>query len=358
MFKEGKIKYDNIKIKQKFNIYPQICINNLNIQNICLYIPDENEHLKVHLKDVSCEMIISNISENQIKDILIYERKKLIDSFIQSSIEKITNKTPSKSFLDSIIDKLINQALNGMSIVINKLKLKVKCGNSNFIFSINDFIFDEKGKIIFNKISLFFEENSITYNAIPTFYINIFFKNNSSSNEGLKNTNDNTNTNANNNNSPNLLQMNMSDFSFELNQKIYFGILNIINCFSDSYYRRLYYQYKTLIQFHRIKSNANQKKNYKSLWLYAIKTIIKLQKYVGYDKRYIFNLLNSTQEKISQKYFKFIKDNNNQSNELNDLNLLYPNELNLLKGTKGKVRQKILDDKKGNTLTKAFSFFF
>ena len=68
--------------------------------------------------------------------------------------------------------------------------------------------------------------------------------------------------------------------------------------------------------------------------------------------------MNSTQEKISKKYFNFIKDNNNQSSELNDLNLLYPNELNLLKGTKEKVRQKILDDKKGNSLTKAFSFFF
>ena len=49
-------------------------------------------------------MIISNISEDQIKESLIYERKKLIDSFIKSAIEKITNKSPSKSFLDSIIE--------------------------------------------------------------------------------------------------------------------------------------------------------------------------------------------------------------------------------------------------------------
>ena len=36
MFKEGKIKYDNIQIKKKFNVYPQICINALNIKNIIL----------------------------------------------------------------------------------------------------------------------------------------------------------------------------------------------------------------------------------------------------------------------------------------------------------------------------------
>ena len=176
MIKERKIKYYNYQIKKSFNIYPQICINSLNIQYILLDIPDEKENLKLNLKDVSCEMIINNISENQIKDILIYERKKLIDSFIQSSKEKITNKAPSKFYLDFIFDKLINQALNGISVVFNKLKLKVKCGNSYFIFSINDFIFDEKGKIIFNKISLFFEEKSITHNAIPNFGINIFLK--------------------------------------------------------------------------------------------------------------------------------------------------------------------------------------
>jgi hypothetical protein len=134
--------------------------------------------------------------------------------------------------------------------------------------------------------------------------------------------------------------------------------MNLLNCFLDSYYRRLYFKYKTLIQFHQIKNNNNEKKNYRSLWLYAIRTIIKLQKYVGYDKRYIFNLLNSTQEKIIKKYFKYLKDNNNNSNESNDINLLYLNEINILKGTKETVNQKVLDDKKGSSLTKAFSFFF
>ena len=346
MFKEGKLKYDNIKIKQKFNIYPQKSINSLNIQHICLDIPDEKGHLKINLKDVSCEMIISNISENQIKDILIKERKNLIDSFIKSSFNKILQKTTSKSFLDNIIEKLVNQALNGINIIINNLQLNIKCINSIFLFSIKDFVLDENGKIIFNKISLFYEENSIKYKVITNFDINILYKTNK------------TNDNNDNNNSPHLLQVNMSDFSFELNQKIYFGIRNLLNCFLDSYYRRLYFKYKTLIHFHQIKCKDNEKKNYKALWLYAIRTIIKLQKYVGYDKRYIFNLLNSTQQKIMKKYFKYLKDNDNNSSESNDINLLYINDINILKGTKETVNQKCLDDKKGSSLTKAFSFFF
>ena len=200
-------------------------------------------------------------------------------------------------------------------------------------------------------LSLSYKENNIEYKVIPNFDIRICITNNN------KDENSENKTNYPNNNTPNILQMSMSNFTFELNQKIYFGIMNLFNCFSDAYYRRLYFKYKTLIQFHKIKNNKDGKKDYKSLWLYAIKTIIKLQKYVGYDKRYIFNLLDSTQEKIVKKYFAFIKDNKN-SNEMNDINLLYPSEINLLKGTKETVKQKVLDDKKGSTLTKAFSFFF
>ena len=81
-----------------------------------------------------------------------------------------------------------------------------------------------------------------------------------------------------------------------------------------------------------------------------------MQKYVGYDKRYIFDLLNSTQEKIAKKYYKNRTDTKD-INE-NDISVLYISKLNLLKYSKEKVKQNILDDKKGNTLTNAFSFFF
>ena len=351
MFKEGNIKYNNIIIKKKFNLYPQISINNLNINNLSLYIPNENENFKINLNDVFCEMLVDNISESQIKDILIKEKKVLIDSFIKSSFEEILKKSPSKSILEGLLEKIINQALNGMNIVINNLILKLKCMNSTFIFRINNFIFDAVGRIIFNEISLIYEENNNKYNVIPNFNINILYQTNINNNEQI-----------NNNNNINicqyLLKVNMSDFSFKLNQKVYFGIMNLLNCFLDSYYRKIYFKYKTLIQFYRIKNHNKDTKNYRALWLYAIKTIIKLQKYVGYNKTYIFNLLNSTQEKVTKKYFKYLKDNDNKSNELNDILLLYPNNINLLKGTKDIVNQKVLDDKKGNSLTKAFSFFF
>jgi hypothetical protein len=357
MFKEGKLIYDTIQTKEKFNIYPQVIINNLNIQNICINIPDDKDILKIYLRNVSCDLIISNISEKKIKEILIKERKSLINSFIQTAINEIMSKTPSKSFFDSLLEKLINQALNGINITINNLKLNIKCNNKIFYFNINDFIFDGNGKISFNKISLFYEENLIKYVVVPNFEINILFKSNNNSESDNNINYEHDNIENKNRDSPNLLQIEMSNFSFELNQKIYFGIIELLNCFFDSNYRKIYYKYKTLIHFYRLNNiNENERKDYKKLWLYAIKTIIKLQKYIGYDKRYIFDLLDSTQKKIVKKYFKNIKENNND--DLNDMNLLYINKLNLLKGTKELVKEKVLEEKKGNVLSNAFSFFF
>ena len=288
MFKEGKVKYENILIKQKIEIYPQITINSLIIKSINIDIPNENEHLKLDLEGVSGEVIISNITENQVKEILLKEKKKLIDAFIKSAFDKIRKKEQSKSFLDSLIDNLVNQALNGINININKLNLNIICMNSTFSLVINNFLLDEKGRIIFNKISASYEENSLKYTIIKEFSINILLQ---------------TNTDNQNQNKENILQINISDFSFELNQKIYFGLINLIDTLSESSYRKLYFKYKTLIQYYRIKNSSAEKKDYKKLWLYAIRTIIKLKKYVGYDKRYIFNLLNSTQQKISKKYY-------------------------------------------------------
>ena len=335
-FKEGRLKYEDIKLKQKMEIYPQITINSLEIKNLFIDIPDEKgSSLKINLNDVFCEVMITDITENQVKDIILKERKNLVEAFIKKTVDEIKKKEQSKSFLDSLIENLINQALNGFNITINDLKLNIIYKKSKFELIINNFLFDERGRIVFNKIFASYKEDSSQYTIVKEFDINILLTKNKEK-------------------EINILQINISDFTLELNQKIYFGLNNLINCLTNSSYQKLYYKYKTLIQYHRTKINnlPNGKKNYRALWLYAIRTIIKLQKYVGYDKRYIFNLLNSTQEKISKKYYK------NKDNTENDIYMLYLSKLNLLKGSKEIVRQKLLDDKKGNALTNAFFSFF
>ena len=71
MFKGGRLKYENLSLKQKMEIYPQIAINSLSIKNLFIDIPDEKgSSLKLNLNNVFCEVIITNITENQVKDIL------------------------------------------------------------------------------------------------------------------------------------------------------------------------------------------------------------------------------------------------------------------------------------------------
>ena len=107
-------------------------------------------------------------------------------------------------------------------------------------------------------------------------------------------------------------------------------------------------KYKKLILFHK-PPLIDGKKDYKSLWYYAIKTVIKLQKYVKYDKPEIFDLIESSQIKIVKKYLE---------NDKNDERILLTNNKNGLIATKEKVEKKVLENKKGNVLANAFSFFF
>ena len=254
-------------------IYPQITINSLEIKNLFIDIPDEKgSSLKINLNDVFCEVMITDITENQVKDIILKERKNLVEAFIKKTVDEIKKKEQLKSFLDSLIENLINQALNGFNITINDLKLNIIYKKSKFELIINNFLFDERGRIVFNKIFASYKEDSSQYTIVKEFDINILLTKNKEK-------------------EINILQIKISDFTLELNQKIYLGLNNLINCLTNSSYQKLYYKYKTLIQYHRTKINnlPNGKKNYRALWLYAIRTIIKLQKYVGYDKRYIFN---------------------------------------------------------------------
>jgi hypothetical protein len=125
-------------------------------------------------------------------------------------------------------------------------------------------------------------------------------------------------------------------------------------------YKYIYVRKKKLIQYYKpIKPEFNENtdiseknKYYHSLWLYAIKTVIKLQKCIGYEKLYLLDLNEFIQSKISKNFIK------NENKNENDEKIILPTEINLITNTKEKVEQKVLDGKKGNALANAFSFFF
>ncbi len=390
-FKSGRLAYDNISTKKIIQINPQISLEELKIQKIDINIPNETENLSIYIDKVKTVISLSDISNEEIEKMIINERKDLIDKFMAYVVKKVEKKESSKSFIEGLIESFVNRAINGLSLDLNNIELVLKFKKHIFIFMIEKISYSEEDGIKLNNVSLLFEEDSNTNTIINKFSINIEINpdkkikdngENKDENLNLENKDENTNNdnnidstekkdviNDNNNinkeneeNKINKINITMSNFEFELNQNIFYAINDIYDLFSNIEYQKTFLRYKKLIQFHRPKigtkdnennendeSIENKNSKYLSLWYYAIKTVIKLQKYIGHKKYYIFDLLECSQMKISKKYLE-----NNSNLE----KFLLPTEINLLKSTKEKVEKQLLDNKKGSGLTKAFSFFF
>ena len=258
---------------------------------------------------------------------------------------KVEKKTNSKSFIEGLLENLINRAINGLTIKLNNLEIKIKYLENIFIFKIGNLFYSE-------------EEKGIKLNGISLSYMN-------SKDENATNIINNFNINidiikSNDENETNKLNINITDFVFELSQKVIYAFNDIHKLVENTKYMYIFVRYKKLIFFHlphkpeNLNTDENAKKNYfRLLWLYGIKTVIKLRKYLTPDEKinnkyYLFELFSKTQQNISNNYI----NNNNEDK------LLIPNEINLLKATKEKVKSKVLENKKGNVLTNAFSFFF
>ena len=347
-------------------------------------IPNETENLSIYLNNIKAVINLTEINNDEIEKIIINERKNLIDKFIDFAIKKIEKKESSKSFIEGLIENFINRAINGLSLDLNNIELILKYKKFIFIFIIEKISYSEENGIKLNNISILFEEDSNRNNVIKKFSINIEINHDEkiNQNENKENNEDHNNNNEkiedneinkndtdinepNTENKKNKLNISITDFEFEENQKVFYAIKSLYDLFNDIEYQKTFLRYKKLIQFHKpkktIQNEDNLEKNeenenegnkmnfYLEQWYYAIKTVIKLQKYIGHNKDYIFDLIESSQIKISKKY---LEDNSSISN------LLLPTEICLLKSTKDKVEKQLLENKKGGGLTKAFSFFF
>ena len=349
-FKEGQLKYSNIKNIKKLNPNPQLSIDNLQIENIVMNIPNETENFSMDLKGVKTEIELLDIKEKDIEEILIKKRKELINKFIEYAVKKVENKESSKSFIEGLMESLINRALNGLKINISDIEMKIKYKNNLFIFVIESIEYSEENGIHINNISLLYrnieKEKKEDY-VIKKFSVDVNIETKKEENEE---------------NDSNIININMSNFEYKLTKNILMAFNEIYNLVENTKYKYIYLRKKKLIQYYRpIKPNfdentdiSEKNKYYHSLWLYAIKSVIKLQKYVGYEKLYLLDLFDFIQTKISKK---FIDSDDNNNIENND-KILLTTDINLLKNTKEKVEKKVLDGKKGNVLANAFSFFF
>ena len=333
MYKSGHLEFKQISLKEAIHFHPLISIEKSTISNLEINIPEQNENFTISLKDVKCLLIISEIDENEVEKIMIEDKKKLINDFINYAVKKVEKKD-GPSFFDNIIKSVLETIINGLAINVKNFELAIKAKNrenAEFIFFIENFNYSINEGIKINNLNIIYQKEECRINIIEKFDINVQIK--SSEEEGKSNQ----------------INILLNDAIIQFNKDIYLDLINIFNIFDDARYKKIYIKYKKLILFKKNGNNIDDKKDYKYLWFYAIKTIIKLQKYIKYDKSYIFDLINSSQIKIIQKYL---------NDETYIDNILLSDDDNALKATKTKVEKKIIDNKNSNVLSNAFSFFF
>ena len=342
-FNNGLLELNITGIKKPINILPYISIKDLKTEKIEINIPDEKTNFVLKLNKLRMMLTINALDDNQILDIIVNKRKKLIEKFIKETIKTIEKKEES-SFLKGLIDSLLKRALDGLEIELKEMEIYLRCNNIMFLLKINSIIYNQKDGIKINDINILYNETNNNNNkteVIKHFYVGIEI------NKSMDNS------------SSNSLKVNCSDLNIEINRNLYLGVMNIIQIFKEINYKQIYLRYKKLIELNKPKKDPNNDKKiyYQSLWYWCIKTLIKLSKYKTNEKLYIFDLINSTQDKLAKKYINHLDKENEDNNSL-DHCLILPEEITLLKSTKEKVENQLLENKKGNQLANAFKFFF
>ena len=330
MFKNGLLKYENINIKKEITLHPTITINKLLLNSLEVNIPDENDHLNINIEGIKTTLFLSEINEDIYEEMIINQKNNLKEKFIKDLFNKITKKSDSSSILEGMIENIIQKIINGIKVNIKDIELCIKFEKFEFILKINnlDIIIENKELIIdINDLSVIYKNNiDIDTNTTK---INVLDKVNLNIKLIINEENE----------IPCQLKINSKNIKINLRNDLIKDIFDIVNLFRDIKYNKIYYRYKKLIDYHK---PIDVKNNYKLLWLYAIKTVIKLRKMAFYKKYDIFELLDFTQKKLIVKNIKE--------------NLILINDINILQETKNIVEKKILDSK-DSIANKFFSFF-
>ena len=345
-FKEGLINISITGIKKEIAILPQFIIKDLKSENITINIPDEKSNMAINITKLKVMFVINKLTEEQIFSLLITKRKKLVKSFIKSAIKSIEKKEKS-TFLDGLLDNLLNSAINGLQIEFNDIEVYLKCNNFLFLVKLGKISYNENDGVKLSNIDLVFNDSNNINNKcdiIKNFNAEIKIK-------ASKDINSENNS----------LEINLNNLNFDLNSYAMKGIIHTVKIFKDIEYKLVFIRYQKLIDLYKPKKDkiSDKKEYYNSLWFWAIKTVIRLQKYKSYQKYYIFDLIPSTQNKYIKKYLSELNKDFDSNENFKDFDsIILPEEINILKATKEKVEKQVLENKKGNQLANAFSFFF
>ena len=334
-FKEGNLILNNIKFKEnkQININEQLCVNQIDINELNLLIPDENSIFECLIDNFKIEIKLNELKENDFSKIIINKILNFYQTFETYAIDLIEKKEKKTSFLDGLINNLFQRIIQGMKIEIKNFLICIKYEeNISINFEINSIKYDEINGIIINKINLTMNENDKKFNLIKDLDININIK-------YINEENDN-----------NIINLEILNFNMQYNTNIINNLLKIFNIINNNNYKQIEYKYKNLIQYN--KQNLNEKSDkstyYKNKWKYIITTLIKLRKYKLFNRESIFFLNYQNEQKIIMNYL--------EKNIIDD-NIILCNEYNIIKNSKKIIEKKVLENKK-KSIGNPFAFFF
>jgi len=177
-FKSGFLNYKDISTKSQIKFSPPLILNSIKINSLDVKIPDEKEDLIINIEGLKGNIQLSEMSENDLKEIIIKDKKELKDKFIENIFNKITKRTKKNLFGGIIFQSIGNKILSGLVISIKNFELIVEFQSEKFIISIENVEFKLKDKILntgFKELKIILKEgkNDIKENIIFLSNINI-----------------------------------------------------------------------------------------------------------------------------------------------------------------------------------------
>jgi hypothetical protein len=248
-------------------------------------IPDENSNLEIYIKDAKISINLIELNYDNLEAILISEIKSFTDNYINYAIQKVQNKDNAPSMIEGMIQNNILKIINNdFKFEIKNIEISLKFNDIILIFSIDKIQFN-KEEIKIEKINVLLKETFLEMNILNNLRFNIKIDN---SNDIEKKENN--------------IKIFIEPFEIKLETNVLIKIKKILGMIEYNKYKLLYYRQKCLIEYYKPKN----KKNYRELWLFAIKTVIKLRKYYLNGELNIFDFSEFKQKKIVNNFYNNI----------------------------------------------------
>ena len=317
-FKEGKLFYNNIKLKKnelKLNSF--LLLNFFEINELNAIVPNENENLNLKLKNTKIFLKLLEINNNLIEKFLLKNKIKKFEKFVNFIINKILKKENKLSIIESLIQNILNKIFDGMKIFFENLEINFEYKNFNFKIIIENVNYDELNGIFIKNLNFFVNFNKIENKILNlNSKIEIYYKNNEIQFDNNK------------------ININIEQINLNFNKNVFLCLKNIFEYFNYFKYKKIECKFKKKIEYLKPK-NLNKKEKF----IYA-KNLIKKLKDFNNKNSNVFNISIEEEKNIINE---FLNNNNNE-------NLIFVNKINLFSLSKNYIEKKIIEEKKKNIL--------